>query len=557
MSEIQVKGKKRAKRPSVLNKYFHHIDRGSTTGREIGAGVLMCILGVCGMFINMQLIGQYHVSGSAITASVEQLAANGEFYAEFYFLSMMLAFVGSLLMGLFARLPLVQTTSLGLSTVMISTLGIGTGLSYQNLLAVCFVSSAVYTIIMAVPMVRKAVLGAIPLSVRRAAPIALGVLLVMTATQLTGLVSFGDSGLTIFGTGNSITRMDGIAQTVQTPKLFDFGTYQDFGYKADSYFPVIQWSLFGAIASFAAFLLLRKTKHPTLYALLIGTLVFLIGLLTQVVFYFSRSGQLRYELDVLWGRLWMVGSEDAQHLHLGQIIQNLSIGELFKEGFNFTAYTEAGGNVIMLFATGLLTFLCASIASSEAMLQDGDTDDAAGGRAHLCNAMMNVFSPLLGMTPVAIASVSAAGRRDGARSGLASVVAAIGFLVSAFVWLVPFLFCTTTSYDIVFNMYGHYGKVLQLLTDSSFIVADAVMALVGLLMIHGALCHDWTNTRHAAPMLATVAAAFFLNSLACGMAAGMLAHLLTNIFDRERELTIGNIIAGVIGAAQLVLTALC
>lgn len=57
MSEIQAKGKKRAKRPSVLNKYFHHIDRGSTTGREIGAGLLMCILGVCGMFINMQLIG--------------------------------------------------------------------------------------------------------------------------------------------------------------------------------------------------------------------------------------------------------------------------------------------------------------------------------------------------------------------------------------------------------------------------------------------------------------------------------------------------------------------
>ena len=556
MSEIQAKGKKRAKRPSILNKYFHHIDRGSTTGREIGAGLLMCILGVCGMFINMQLIGQYHVSGSAIASSVEQLAANGEFYAEFYFLSMMIAFVGSLLMGLIARLPLVQTTGLGLSAVMISTLVIGTGLSYQNLLAVCFVSSAVHTVIMAVPVVRKAVLGAIPLSVRRAAPIALGVLLVMTAMQLTGLVSFGNSNMIIYGTGNSITRMDGIAQTVQTPALFDFARYQELGYKADSYFPVIQWSLFGAIASFVAFLLLRKTRHPTLYALLIGTLVFFIGLLTQVVFYFSRSGQLRYELDVLWGRLWMVGSEDAQHLHLGFILQHLSVGEIFKTGFDFAAYTEAGGNVVMLFAAGLLTFLCASIASSEAMLQDGDLDDAAGGRAHLCLAVMNVVSPLLGMTPVVITPASAAGRRDGARSGLASVAAALGFLVSAFVWLVPFLFCTTTSYDIVFNMYGHYGKVLQLLTDSSFIVADAVMALVGMMMIHRALRHDWTNTRHAAPMLATVAAAFFLNSLACGMAAGMLAHLLTNIFDRERELTIGNIIAGAIGAAQLVLTAL-
>lgn len=557
MSEIQAKGKKRAKRPSVLNKFFHHIDRGSTTGREISAGVLMCILGVCCMFINMQLLGQYHVSGSAISATADQLASNGEFYAQFYFLSMMIAFLGSLLMGLVARLPLVQTTSLGLSTVMISTLGLGTGLSYQNLLAVCFVSSAVYTVLMAVPVVRKAVLNAIPTSVRRAAPIALGVMLVMTAMQLTGMVSFGDSNLAIYGTGNSITRMEGIAQTVQTPVLFGFAKYQELGYKADAYFPVIQWSLFGAFAAFGAFLLLRKTKHPILYALLIGTLVFFIGLLTQVVFYFSRSGQLRYELDVLWGRLWMVGSEDAQHLHLGVILQNLSIGEIFKTGFDFTAYTEAGGNVILLFATGLLTFLCASIASSEAMLQDGDADDAAAGRVHLCTAAMNVVAPLLGVTPITLAPACAAGRRDGARSGLASVVAAIGFLVSAFVWIVPFIFCTTTSYDIVFNMYGHYGKVLQLLTDSSFIVADAVMALVGLLMIHRALRHDWTYPRHAAPMLTMVVAAFFLNSLACGMAAGMLAHLLTNVFDRERELTVGHVIAGVIGAAQLVLFVLC
>ncbi|MGN0754957.1 MAG: hypothetical protein ACI4ME_10920 [Aristaeellaceae bacterium] len=557
MSDMNVKGEKRAKRPSMLNRFFHHIDRGSTTGREISAGLVMCILSVCGMFINMQLIGQYQVSGPALTASVEQLAANGEFYAQFYFLSMMLAFIGSLLMGLIARLPLAQTTGLGLSTVMISTLGLGTGLSYQNLMAVCFVSAAVYTLLLGVPAVRRAVLRAIPQCVRRAAPIALGVMLVMTALQLTGLVSFGDSNLTIYGTGTSVTRMDGIAHTVQTSSLFDFTRYQELGYKADAYFPVIQWSLWGVAAAITAFLLLRRTKHPTLWALLIGTGVFFIGLLTQVVFYFSKSGQLRYDLDVLWGRLWMVGSEDALHFHLGTILRKLSVGELFREGFDFSAYTAAGGNVVLLFVTGLLTFLCAAFAGSDAMLQDADAEDAAAAKALLCHGAMNVVSPLLGMTPVEISPASAAGRRDGARSGLASVAAAIGFLISAFVWVIPFVFCTTTSYDIVFNMYGHYGKVLQLLTDSSFIVADGVMALVGLMMIHRALRHDWSNTRHAAPMLAMAAAAFFLNSLACGMAAGLAAHLLTNLFDRERELTIANIAAGVLGLALLVLTALC
>ena len=42
---------------------------------------------------------------------------------------MIVAFIGSLGIGLIARLPLAQIPSLGLSTVLISTLGIGTNLS--------------------------------------------------------------------------------------------------------------------------------------------------------------------------------------------------------------------------------------------------------------------------------------------------------------------------------------------------------------------------------------------------------------------------------------------
>lgn len=48
--------RRQAKREkSFLNKYFHHVDQGSTTGREIMAGLLICILCVCAIFMNMQL----------------------------------------------------------------------------------------------------------------------------------------------------------------------------------------------------------------------------------------------------------------------------------------------------------------------------------------------------------------------------------------------------------------------------------------------------------------------------------------------------------------------
>ena len=178
-------------RRSLLNRWFHHVDCGSTTGREIMAGLLLCILCVCGIFMNMQLITGMLVSGPSAAANADALAANGEIIASQYFWSMIVAFAGSLLIGLIARLPLTQIPSLGLSTVLISTLGIGTNLSYTNLLAICFVSSVVYAVIAAVPAIRKAVLKAIPAPVRKAAPVALGLLVVFVAMQLTGIISLG------------------------------------------------------------------------------------------------------------------------------------------------------------------------------------------------------------------------------------------------------------------------------------------------------------------------------------------------------------------------------
>ena len=61
-----------------LNKFFHHIDRGSTTGREIAAGILLCFLGVCGMFMNMQALARFFMTEGLGTAEM------GEAYASFY-----------------------------------------------------------------------------------------------------------------------------------------------------------------------------------------------------------------------------------------------------------------------------------------------------------------------------------------------------------------------------------------------------------------------------------------------------------------------------------------
>ena len=562
-----VKKRKRVRSPKerkptavgrALNKYFHHIDRGSTTGRETAAGILLCFLGVCGMFMNMQALARFFMTEGAGAAEM------GEAYASFYFLSMITAFAGSLLMGLVARLPLIQIGSLGLSTVLISSLGIGTGLSYANHLAVCFISSLAFTLISAVPPVRRALLNAIPRSVRRAMPAAIGLLIAFIALQLTGLVQIGASSLRIYGAGTVLNTAKiqkavptaSFQSEVQIGSLFNFRAYNAAGYKGDSYFPLLQVCLIAAAAVFAAYALLHRKKHAMGWSFLIGTLVYFGGYLGSVVFYFTKNGALQFELDSLWARLWMVGSEDAMHLHLPAVLSNLNIGSLLKEGFDFAAYTEAGGSVPLLMATGILTNLGLMLASSDAAITvAADTEEArkGAGPAMICNGAVNILAPLLGMPAQSISPLSFAGKKDGARSGLASTVAALGFLASAFVWLVPFFCATTTSYDVQFNLYGHYGVVLAMLTDNSFIVADAVMVLAGLYMAFTAEKPDFSLSRETIPYAAAIIVSLMLTNPAAGLAAGIMANLLVNLFDCERELSLGSILAAIPAAALLVL----
>ncbi len=92
-----------------------------------------------------------------------------------------------------------------------------------------------------------------------------------------------------------------------------------------------------------------------------------------------------------------------------------------------------------------------------------------------------------------------------------------------------------------------------MLTDNSFIVADAVMILAGLYMAVTAEKPDFCLGREVIPYAAAVIVSLALTNPAMGLAAGIAAHLLANLFDRDRELSLGNILAAVPAVALIVL----
>lgn len=519
-----------------LEGFFQYRERGSRLSDEIVAGLGMCVLAVCGMFMNMQLVAGIQMSGAYAEASQAQVAANGEIIALTWFVSMVVAFAGSLVIGLVARLPLTQVTSLGLSSVLISLMGTAQGLTYYNVLFLSLLGSAGYAVLMGVAPLRRLVFRALPDPVRKALPAAAGLLIAFVALQLSGLVSMNGTALASYGTGHIL---ESASDSVVMPSVV---SWSDLGAGIDKYYPTLLLNAGAVVLAFVVFLVAkRRSRHPFGCALAVATVAFLV--LSVLMVCVNWKG-MRFSIDSLWARLWMAGSEDAMQFHLPVILSSLAPGKVLSEGSDFSAYVASGGNVILLVVGTVATFMLVSFADAVStvdavcgsMRGGADPDGPDARKALVVNAATAVVAPLVGASPVGIAKESYAAAEDHARTGLASVVASLGFLVSAFVWVVPFFFVTVNSYDITFNMVGHYGFVLQLLTECSFAVADAVMVLVGLNMAVGSLSLEWRKFSVASAFLGTVAGTVFTGNLALGVACGTFAYVVAEASRKGKAL---------------------
>lgn len=512
-----------------LNKYFHHLDRGSTLKNEIISGIFVGIIAVCALFMNMQAIAQTLVKEGMSNDEIANL------YAGIYFISTLIACVGSLLIGVIARLPLIQTTGLGIGALFISTIGSYNGLTYYNLLAVTFVSAIIYALLVSVPVVKKFVFKAIPKSVLKALPAAAGVLVCFIALQLSGIITIDGSGFNI----NQFAEINGVSSTLSIGSILNFGDYS-----SDVYKPYILLGFISALITLVAFIVFngikkrsgKHCKNPLWLALLVGTLFFLAAC---AITSFSELKN--------WGRLWLVGGTDAYGNHVSSNAMTLSIGKVFEEGFDFSEFVNGGGNVASLFVGGILTYVFIGLFDAQASLE-GVAADVADAQykdvesfsyknnreiATICNAGINVFAAILGVPPVSISKESIASTKDGAKSGISSIVAAIVIGVSAFVWVIPFLFATYTATGniAVTSMYGQIGSgTLEATANAAFCVADMIMAIVGVMMVSSTLARfDFSSALDGTTFVVVILVTLFTSNIAYGALCGVIIYCLGNL----------------------------
>ncbi|MBQ7227951.1 MAG: hypothetical protein IJX05_06095 [Clostridia bacterium] len=522
----------------ILNKFFHHIDRGSTLKGEIMSGLTVFFLSICVIFMNVQLIASTLGVNVAVETAPEGPIniANATSIASIYIASVLVAFIGSLVIGLIARLPFVQVSMMGLGSSMLSFIGAGAGLTYYNLLFVSFISAIIYAVLVSVPVVRKFVFEALPAPVRKALPAALGLILAFIAIQLSGVVSVaynqvGGSAmaLPVLNTGSIMSGASSVTVIAFVACMIAMAIY--FALRA------------------------LKLKHPVFWAFVGGTLTFVLVMIIANGMETSNGDSF-----LNFGRLWVMISSQASEVtpfgdsyfsYMGEGFVSVftNFGKVFSEGTQFAEGVNAGSFVI----SGVLCYLFLGMYDMQAVLTA--TEDNLNASADefnkvdfgkekdsrialMCNAGMNVVAPMFGVGGVS-SSLSVSATRDNGKSGLTAVVASLGFLVAIFVWAFPFLFATKTYVvdsmnAFNYNAYGN-GGFIYCFNGLSFGIANAVIFLMGVTMLKSLSSVNFKEVSESAPAIVTVVASLVLTNLAYGVAFGVIVYCLTKLLSFRKN----------------------
>jgi AGZA family xanthine/uracil permease-like MFS transporter len=155
-----------------LGAFFKFSERGTNFRTEVVAGLTTFMTMAYIIFVNPAILG---TQGTGLPVS-------GVFFA-----TCVAAAVACIAMGLVANFPLALASGLGLNAIVTYTLILGLGLTWQQAMAVIVVEGVLVTVLV-ITNVREAVLNAIPLSLKFAIAVGIGLFIAFIGLKNAGLV---------------------------------------------------------------------------------------------------------------------------------------------------------------------------------------------------------------------------------------------------------------------------------------------------------------------------------------------------------------------------------
>jgi AGZA family xanthine/uracil permease-like MFS transporter len=180
-----------------LDRYFHISERGSTVRTEIIAGFATWLTMAYILFVNPQVLG---------FVGIPDLEPLGLPFPQVLAVTALTAGVLTLAMGLWANYPFAMAAGLGLNAFVAFTLVAGSGLTFPEAMGVIVVEGLVITVLVLTGF-REAVLNAIPMDLKRAIGIGIGLFIAFIGLVNAGIVIHPEGGQPIVTLNSDLTTL--------------------------------------------------------------------------------------------------------------------------------------------------------------------------------------------------------------------------------------------------------------------------------------------------------------------------------------------------------------
>ena len=431
----------------MLEKLFKLKENNTTVKTEVLAGITT--------FMTMAYI-------LAVNPSV--LAAAGMDQGAVFTATALAACLGTMLMAVFANYPFALAPGMGLNAYFAYTVVIGMG-SWQVALAAVFVEGLVF-IVLSVTNVREAIFNAIPMNLKSAVSVGIGLFIAFIGLQNAKIVIGGSTLVQLFSIEN-YNELNGVEASMN-----DVGI-------------TVLLAVIGVIIT--AILVVKDIKGNILWGILI---TWILGIICQFTGIYVPNAELGMfsllpdfskgisvpSLAPIFGKLSFSG------INIGQFI-------IVVFAFLFVDIFDTLGTLIGV--------------STKANMLDGEGKLPRIKGALLADAVATTAGAGLGTSTVTTFVESASGVSEGGRTGLTAVTAAI--LFGASLLLSPIF-----------------------LAIPSFATAPALI-VVGFYMLTNVVNIDFSDFTEGLPCFICIAAMPFFYSISEGIAMGVITYVVINL----------------------------
>lgn len=162
-----------------MEKFFKLKENNTTIKTEVAAGVTTFMTMAYILAVNPSILGDAGMDATAVLLATA-----------------LASFIGTTIMALYANLPFALSAGMGLNAYLAYTVVLGQGVSWQTALFAVFIEGIIF-IILSLTNVREAIFNAIPLSLKRAVSVGIGLFIAFIGLQNAGLAVDSSTLVTI------------------------------------------------------------------------------------------------------------------------------------------------------------------------------------------------------------------------------------------------------------------------------------------------------------------------------------------------------------------------